>query len=129
MVYRLKIDRPLNTNLGSFNMKTFHSTDLGDTDNSHGLNWYIEAGHLPKGSLVEVSAFSGTAMHDDLVEANITDYGFIYIYRSFSGASYYVYFIPYSQPKYLYYNSYTTINSIGWNQFWKRITLTDFNPY
>lgn len=93
------------------------------------MNYYIEANNLPAGSIVEIPVFAGSTIKSELEEAEITDFGYMYIVRSYNGNQYYVTFIPYTNQSYIYFNSYTTTNSIGWNQYWRRITLSVYDPY
>ena len=93
------------------------------------MNYFIEQEHLPAGSIVEISAFSNTQVHEELQEAKISGYGWVYIYRSYSGSQWYVVFVPYNEQSYIYFNSYTTTNSLGWNQYWRRIPLSTYDPY
>lgn len=119
----------LNTNLGNYNLKTYNANDLVSDPNSVGMNYYIEANNLPAGSIVEIPVFAGSTIKSELEEAEITNFGYMYIVRSYNGNQYYVTFIPYTNQSYIYFNSYTTTNSIGWNQYWRRITLSVYDPY
>ena len=119
----------LNTNLGNYNLKTYNANDLVSDPNSVGMNYYIEQNNLPPGSIVEISVFAGSAIKSELEEAQITGFGYMYIVRSYNGNQYYVTFIPYTTQSYIYFNSYTKTNSSGWNQYWRRITLSVYDPY
>lgn len=93
------------------------------------MNYYIEQNKLPAGSIVEIPVFSGSAIKPELEEADITDFGYMYIVRSYNGNQYYLTFVPYTNQNYIYFNSYTKTNSIGWNQYWRRFALPEYNPY
>lgn len=94
-------------------------------DNTKHINFYVEEGNLPSGSMVEIPVFNGTRIYEDLqhdIPNASTLYGWLYIYRTYDGTTYYLTLMPYYNSNVIYMNTYTTMNGNGWLESWKKIT-------